>query len=436
MRTQRAKSYLIATLAALAISFNGSVDASTIASAKAMGMGGAAVAFGQDTITTFYNPATACFVGCRADSGASTKYNHRDLFLSDRPSAALQHGRFHCIPFWDAYGEGGLNTLWDWNGTWAAAVQWNNYDQVHTHYMTALEDWSGDALSTDLTLKFNFRVEVLTTTVAYSPYNWLTLGVAANVYFTWLNITGLEQLKTLSVDPSDVTNQATATSNGVGVTLGMLTKFYSDRIAIGCTYSPKVHMTKLEKYQGLLPDSSIDIPETYRFGIAATLVDACNQQVVLAADGEYRRYSQIPTWANNFPGNSPGPFEPSFGAPGGPGFGWHDQWIGKVGVNYRFDCCWAIRCGYRHEQSPIPRDGGTNTAMNTLTLNTIEDYISMGATVYLDCMSEITGFIEYGFNNSIKSLYPTIDGGIGWEGANARFQAYTISLGFGYGLKF
>ncbi len=438
MRTQRFK-YLTATLAALAITVSGSSEATTIASVKAMGMGGAAVALGQDTITTFYNPANACSIGCRTDVGVSTIFNNRLQILSHRPFPSFQHGEFHAIRNWDVYGEAGWNTLWDCCGTWAFAIQWNNYEQVHTHYPTPLSDFSN--FNPDLTpagtrLKFNYRVEVLTTTVAYSFCNWLTFGVAANAYFSWLDVKGLEFITALSADPANVTNRTPDLAQGVGVTVGVLAKYCCDCVAIGFAYSPRVDMSKFKKYTGFLADGKLDIPETFRAGLSLTLPNQCQALVMIAVDGEYRRYSQIPSWANNFPGHTPGPFEPLFGTPNGPGFGWQDQWIGKAGINVCLNQYWTLRCGYRYEKSPIPSNGGTNTALNTLTLDTVEDYVTAGFTVYPDDRSEVSAFAEYGFPNSIKSRYPRIGGGLYWEDGDVLFKSSIVALGLSYGAKF
>ncbi len=51
-------------------------------------------------------------------------------------------------------------------------------------------------------------------------------------------------------------------------------------------------------------------------------------------------------------------------------------------------------------------------------------------------MSELSAFGEYGFNRRVGSNYPEINSGATWVSGDARFQAYTVTVGLAYGLSF
>ncbi len=423
-------------VAALAV---GPLSATTVASVRAMGMGGTAVAYAQDAIAPWYNPATVATLGYRSDVGVECKFNHRHLELSNRGDPAFQTGTFRSIQLYDVYGEGGVTSHMDWCGYWSFGLQWNNYEQQHVHYKTQMTDFSGFTLTDEPAgthLKFNYRVEVLTGTLAYSWDN-ITYAVAANAYFSWLDLKGFEILAAndITIEPENATNRASDNANGIGVTFGALGKFWCDDLAIGFTYSPKVNMGAFDKYRGFLATHAFDIPETWRWGASYYIPATETTGVTFAADAEWRRYSQVASWSNSFPGSGLD-FGPLFGERDGPGFDWRDQWIFKTGFNYRFSQYWAVRAGYRHEQCPIRSHGGTDTALNALTLNTIEDFVSIGATLFPDCMSELSAFGEYGFNRRIGSNFPDIDSGAFWVSGDVRFQAFTATVGLAYGLTF
>lgn len=411
--------------------FVSQAEAVSYASVKAMGMGGACVAYGQDAITGYFNPATAIQVADRVDLGLYFQIPKRTLGLTDRVPATAQSGNFKTTHVTDAYGDIGLNYRFGCCCEWAFGAQWNNYDHIHNHFRNELTDYSaGSGAKT----KFNYRTEVLTGTLAYELDERHTIGLSVNTYFSWLDVTGLDRIATptLSADPPAVTNQHVDHATGLGMTVGWLGNFFCDRLVVGFAYSPRVIMGDFLNYRGLLATKAIDIPETVRFG-AAVSFDECT---VMAADAELRRYSRVRSLSNQFPG--PGPVFPGlFGTPEGPGFGWSDQWVAKVGLQREYAYGLTARIGYRYEQSPIPRNGGTDTSLNALTLRTTEHYVTGGFTWALDPWSELSAFGEYGFLGQIRSQSPAIGtAGNGWPGGNQRFNGSAVSLGLAYGYNY
>ena len=423
-----------AGLAGLLLTAGASLNAETIASVKAMGMGGAAVAYGQDAITSFYNPATAVTVDTRADAGIGGLWKNGEVRISEHTNPALSVGTFHTEDNWRVWGEVGVNYRLGCCDEFAVGAQWNNYDSIYTQYGAPIVDFSG--IISPQKPSFDYRTEVLTFTGAYQLCNGHAFGVGLNVYFSWLDIKGLGAFASspFSVDPGRFTNKGSDESTGVGVTLGWLGSFCDDAVKLGFTYSPRVHMDKFDDYRGLLAGGhSLDIPETFRLGASYNLCDA----VVFAGDWEFRRYSRIKAWANPFWGDGDD-IGGLFGTSNGPGFGWEDQWILKLGVETAVNDCLVARFGFRHEESPIRTRGGTDTVLNALTLDVVQNFLTAGLTYHLTPCSEISTYVEYGCMNHARANWPSIDDGETEliNPGKLRFEQTTASFGIAYGQRF
>ncbi|RWA54629.1 hypothetical protein AU476_09395 [Cupriavidus sp. UYMSc13B] len=137
---------------------------------------------------------------------------------------------------------------------------------------------------------------------------------------------GLQALAPQSAAPDHLTNQGSASSFGVGVRLGAYWRA-SDVLAFGAAYSPRIRMGRLKEYEGLLADQGrLDIPENMLLGLQWSPT----QDLSFLFD-----YQRI-----NYSGTS-GLGNPSFdgtalrGSSGGPGNGWKDMNVFKVGVRYQ-----------------------------------------------------------------------------------------------------
>jgi len=234
--------------------------------------------------------------------------------------------------------------------------------------------------------------------------------------------------------PNSFNNRGTDDATGVGVTLGYYGQICED-LWLGFSWTPEVSMGKFSRYKGLLADSSINLPETWRLGLAYQY-DACT---VMAADWEYREYGSVKTLANNFPGSTDAGFAPLFGARTGPGFGFVDEWTLRLGVDRAITDCLTGRVGYRHEHGPSRRNGNTATTLQTLTLATVENYLSLGFTYDVDCCSELSGYAEFGLSEVNKAVYPAIETGtaeVQWQRANVDYKEKNWALGLAYGRRF
>ena len=116
------------------------------------------------------------------------------------------------------------------------------------------------------------------------------------------------------------------------------------------------------------------------------------------------------------------------GSNDGSGFGFRDQWYYRVGIDYDILDCVTIRAGYRHTNTPIRR---SQTAVNALTVDTVEDFITLGATWCINACNEVSFLYAHGFNNKVrgKNSIPTPRFG----GGNADLKQYTDVVGIQFG---
>ncbi|MGY2488542.1 OmpP1/FadL family transporter [Cupriavidus sp. CP313] len=137
---------------------------------------------------------------------------------------------------------------------------------------------------------------------------------------------GLQALAPQSAAPDHLTNQGSASSFGVGMRIGAYWRA-SDVLAFGAAYSPRIRMGRLKEYEGLLADQGrLDIPENMLLGLQWSPTQAVSFLF------DYQRI--------NYSGTS-GLGNPSFdgtalrGSSGGPGNGWKDMNVFKLGVRYQ-----------------------------------------------------------------------------------------------------
>ncbi|HHJ17738.1 MAG TPA: hypothetical protein ENJ80_13680, partial [Gammaproteobacteria bacterium] len=176
---------------------------------------------------------------------------------------------------------------------------------------------------------------------------------------------GLDGLR--YADGPNLTNRGNDYSYGAGARLGWLGKFFNKRLSIGANYASRTYMTKFDKYSDLFAEQgSFDIPEHYALGAAFSIT----KKLTIAFDYQRINYSDIKSIGNKGPDAAdPINFFPSgcqslpdgsntcmLGRNDGMGFGWDDQNIYKVGLNYDYDPKWSFRAGFNYAKSPIPDD--------------------------------------------------------------------------------
>ena len=213
----------------------------------------------------------------------------------------------------------------------------------------------------------------------------------------------------------NVTGNGYDSSTGVGVRLGYVGK-PNNMVTWGATWSPKTKMKKFDKYSGLFAgDGGFDVPESYGIGLALQ----ATPQLLLAADYQRINYSKVPSVGNPSNNNAP------LGSANGPGFGWSDVNVIKIGVQWQANSQWTLRAGYNNTDNPIQ---ARDVTFNIIAPGVITKHYTVGGTFALGNDRELTLAYMYAPRNSVS--------GTGMFMAPETIRMSQQSLGVQYGWKF
>jgi long-chain fatty acid transport protein len=393
---------------------------------KAQGMGGAGIAFPQDSLAAGINPAGMARVGSRLDVGLT-------LF---RPVRDAEH-------------EGsvfeGMNGKFDGNDTKLFLIPEFGYNKVinertslgvsvfgnggmNTDYDDGIRLFNGS--SYPIRTGMNLMQLFIVPTLAWKLNDNHSFGIGLNLVAQALEVKGVTAFDSplFSKYPGKVTNNDTDYSYGAGLRVGWLGKI-NEWLSLGATYQSRTHMSDFDDYKGMLAEGgSFDVPENYGVGIAL----AFTPEFTVALDVVQINFSDIDSMGNGGPITNPA-WNP-LGSSKGAGFGWDDQTVYKLGLAYQLNPRWMLRAGYNHGDAPIDKK---ETLFNILAPATVEDHVTLGATWTIDKESELTFHYMHAFENEIKGKGSTPS--IGHPSFNlgeANIKMYQDSFGIGYSRKF
>ena len=365
---------------------------------KAKGMGGAGIALPQDTLAAATNPAGMVMVGDRIDAGLEWFKPTRGAELTGiGPTSGAYDGNGDSnflVP------EFGYNKMLSADSSIGISVYGNGgMNTKYKSYNTSAAAFGAGDMGVDLSQLF------IAPTYAMKLNADNAVGISLNLAYQMFKAEGLQGF--------GVNNPGYDSSTGYGLRLGW-TGQVSPSVTLGATYQTKTKMGKFSKYAGLFAEQGgFDIPANYGIGIAAKLSDT----TTVAADIEQIQYSGIPSIANS--GASPG----ALGASNGPGFGWRDMTVLKLGVSHQYDSGLVVRAGYNGGRQPIPDN---ETQFNVLAPGVVQDHLTLGATWTLPSKSEVTLGYMHAFKKTVTGTAPT---------ASFSLNMYQDSLGIAYGWK-
>ncbi len=364
---------------------------------KAKGMGGASVAMTDSAFAGANNPAAAAFAGNRWDLGAEVFMPKRSTDIGMGGPVVESGKTAFLVPEFGynrslsdrmgvgvtVYGNGGMNTSYPSN------------------FLAPLLGGAGTApLGVDLIQL------IVAPTLAYKLNDQHSIGVSPLLVYQRFKAYGLEGL--------GVMNPGNDSSTGLGVRLGYMGKL-SDAITVGASYSPKINMSRLDKYAGLFADAGdFDIPANYALGVAIQATPS----ILVALDYQRINYSGVPSIGNS------GQIMLPLGSAGGPGFGWKDVNVVKLGVQWQMNSLWTLRAGYNHGTNPVD---STQVFFNTLAPGVIKSHVTLGATYAMSPTSELS----FAYMHAKKN---TVSGDIG--GPIATIGMSQNSVGVQYSRKF
>lgn len=377
--------------------------------AKSKGMGGVGVALPQDSLCAALNPAGMAMVGDRVDLGLNwLRQKGEAKFDSNGIAGTNRH--FHSErPMLTP--ELGVNWMFEPDMSFGLSIyKFGTMNAKYNHTIPAF----GSS-----TTRFEYSQMM-----ASPSWSWLinddhSIGIALNVALGRVKAKGVQNIEAFSAHPGHVSNRGYDYRWGVGARIGWIGHF-GEYVSIGLTYQTTTWMSRFHDYKGLLAHrAEMNLPANAGAGIAICPVS----ELVLSADVLYVFWDDSDAMSNGGHRSSP------FGRRNGSGFGWDNSWVVKFGMAYDVNEHLTLRVGYNHGECPIESE---QAFLNALTLATIEDHITAGATVCWE-ENEITFFYTHGFEKEIHGhgSVPTKFGA-----GNANIEAHSDSVGLSYGYQY
>lgn len=349
-------------------------------------MAGSGVAVNNGTLGLALNPAMGTDVGRRADAcltffapdrgftiggaapltpGSYTSNN--DLFLIPCLGANFrlnERSTFGVLMF----GNGGMNTEYDAN------------------------PFAGLGAGT-APLGVNLEQLFITANYAFDVNDQLSLGIAPTFAIQRFSATGLEAFGAFSSNPARVTNQGDDWSTGFGIGLGLVWR-PSQEWTIGASYRSKMDMGKFDRYAGLFAEQGgFDIPATATIGAAFT--PASNRALTLTAEYQRIFYGDVAAIAN-----SNAVLATPLGANNGPGFGWTDMDVIRIGAIFQANPRLTLRGGVSYATDFLAST--SEVLFNVLAPATPQWHASIGASYQVSERMELTGAYTHVFEETVS----------------------------------
>jgi long-chain fatty acid transport protein len=389
---------------------------------KGKGMGGAVVSLAEDGFAGANNPAAGVWAGNRLDLGLdwfspkrkvtrsgsgggmldfsaesdSTNFFIPELAWNTMHSADLAYGI-------SVYGNGGMNT--DYPGGQLNCAAFGGPPVANG--LCGL-----DRLGVDLSQL------MIAPTLSWRFTPGHSIGIAPVFAYQRFEMYGAHLFTQLSQSPGDVTNRGYDSATGWGVRIGYMGRL-SPTVSVGATYATKTKMGEFDKYKGLFAENGdFDIPENMGLGISFQP----SKGLLVAVDWERIKYSGVASVGNPSTNQAP------LGSSNGPGFGWQDVDVWKIGVQWQQSPALTLRAGYNRSDNPIlPRD----VTFNILAPGVIKDHVTVGFTYALDKTSELSMAYMHAFSNSVEgpSFFNAFAPGMG---GTEKIEMYQNSLGIAW----
>ena len=365
------------------------------------GMGGAAAGNPQNTTTMMTNPAAASFVDDGFDVAGEIFQPKRTVkskvfpgkeYTGDGvsaffiPEAAYKKTIGKYAVGIAAYGNGGMNTDFE-KATGSPAFPspgGAGAPPAGTPIpFNATPQGLGGRTGIDLQQLF------IAPTISTKLNEKHSVGISINLVAQQFQNKGLWALSPNSKYPGDFTNRGKSKAYGIGATLGWMGKL-NDTVTLGASYRLETKMGKFKEYKGLFPNGGrMNVPAALTVGGSVKV----SPKTTIAMDIQQIYYSDVDAIGNSSSIQKP------FGSDNGPGFGWDDQTVYKIGVKTQMNPKLSVMAGYNHGASPV---GPEDTFFGALTPAVVEDHLSLGFEYALSKTSAIVGSYTHTFKNEVK----------------------------------
>lgn len=387
-------------------------------SSKNDGLAGAGVALPEDAMAQATNPAGISFVGSRFDIGAAGFWAMRGYSQTNGspfPVHCVYCGsntNFFLIPHMGAtYSLGG--------GSAVGLAMYGN-GGMDTNYKVPPGLGPYFAGQTGV----NFKQLFVQASYAYKFARHDSVGLGLLYVRQYFSAYGLSNFAGFSTNPLAVSNNGVDMATGFGVKLGTQIRLMR-ALDFGLSYTPEIHMARFQSYQGLFADhGDFNIPQTWTTGLA---FKPTRHQVV-AFDFQRTYFGGIPTIANLANCLQTGTCQ--LGAENGPGFGWKDISVYKLGYQIATSRTWTWRVGFAYNTQPVDP---SQLLFNVLAPGVVQRDITAGFTDHLSHSQDLTVAAMYGMP---KKVYEGVETGVPTFGSASYVYLHEYQVEANWGIKF
>ncbi len=382
---------------------------------KSEGAGGVAVARAEDTPGMAANSAAVMSLGHRADLGMDWLYVEAGSRVEDNAAGADQ-----------THGSDGQRNFFIPQGGWSrslgerAAIGVTVFSAgFGTDYKSSpYQRFGGDARA-----GIKLMQTVVSTSLGYAVVPGQNVGVGLNLAYQEINAQGLDFLAPLSQSPGQVSDQGSDSAYGYSLQLGWQGRL-GERLSGGLAWRSPTRLGKFDRYRGLLPNGGeLDLPESWSAGLHYRLTPAFDVSV----DFSRVLFSREAATGNPVSRLAQGR---ALGSDGGPGFGWRDQDLYKLGLGWQATTALRLRAGYSRASEIIPP---SETFFGMTAPVVMKEHYTAGATLATEGGWEWTGCIAYAPRRQVNgqaSIAPAFGGG------EANIHASQFIAGVSIGKRF
>lgn len=252
---------------------------------------------------------------------------------------------------------------------------------------------------------------------AYQVSDRVALGFAPIVAYQRFAATGLEAFSGYSSDANALTNQGHDDSFGIGFKAGF-TYRASNELTLGLSTQSKIKMDEFEQYAGLFAEQGgFDIPAS----VNVSAVYEYAQGSFVAVDWQQINYADVASIANPI---LPNLMSAPLGANTGPGFGWQDMEVIKVGYQHTSGDT-QYRLGVSYGEQPIP---ASEVLFNILAPGVQEWHYTLGME-----MGRFSYALMYSPESTVSGVNPlTCDPVSGQCAQTIELKMSQLQVTFGY----
>jgi len=401
-------------------------------STKSSGLAGAGVALPEDAMASATNPAGLVWVGQAMDVGAAIFSPHRQYTVTGPgdtttpppanfpllPGTVESDTNYFLIPHF------GVNWMLDADSSVGVAIYGNggmntDYPAFANGYCPPPPASAGTGTFCSGATGVNLMQLFVNTTYSRKINAKSSWGISLIAAYQQFEAKGLGAFGAFgfSSDPNNLTDNGTDSSTGFGAKIGWQGEV-SPGLTLAASYQTKTSMGSFDKYKGLFAEQGgFDIPSTYTVGLAYKATPTST----VVFDVQQINYSDVASVANPFASAG------QLGNNNGPGFGWDDMTVFKIGYEWSTSSAWTWRVGYSHGSQPIPT---SEVLFNILAPAVIEDHLSFGFTNKLSPTSEWNFAATYMPSKSVTGPNPLT------TNQNIELKMYEYQLEASYSWKF